>query len=273
MENEICSQNLDNVQIHNSGIFSGYFNEYDSVCEKHGKTKGFKICIVGKIFEGHCKQCWDEDVQRRQTEIDKAIKIPKTEIWKNRGIREEYFSKTLENYKAETESEKTALQAINLLKEGKLGKVLLLGDMGTGKTHLASALLKDFDGIYLTMFELGLRFESAFKNGISKFGVLREILSKQLVVIDEIGYSKGTTEEECILSYIVDYAHTQNIRLILISNKYLNNSGKVKLKEGDYIFHYLNQSVFSRFQSRSAIVEVHGRDRRSDITVQTGIFL
>lgn len=273
MENEICSQNPENIQIHNSGIFSGYFNEYDSVCRKHGKTKGFKICIVGKVFEGSCKQCWDDEAQKRQFEIDKAMKVPETEIWKNRGIREEYFSKTLENYNAETESEKTALQAINLLKEGKLRKVLLLGDMGTGKTHLASALLKDFDGIYLTMFELGLRFESAFKNGISKFGVLKEVLSKELIVIDEIGYSKGTDEEECMLSYIIDYVHTQNIRLILISNKYLPDSENDVLTETDFIHHYLNQSVFSRFQSRSAIVEVHGRDRRSDITVQTGIFL
>lgn len=228
-------------------------------CDLHGTYTSESVVVFGHVIaQSGCPECEKEAAIKEQKEKEKEYR----ESYPRRGIEPEFYEATLENYKAETPSEKEALQAVEELKDGKIKKVVLLGANGTGKTHLASAIVKDLRGIRITMFELSARIRAGFNEGYGEIATLNELLTYPVIVIDEVGRTKGSESERNWMSYLIDKAHTRGIRLLLISNRQTAKSLPPE-RRGEAFEFYFDNDVISRLRQDSKVVEVKGRDRRA----------
>lgn len=226
-------------------------------CEKHGEYESMQIQVMGVVIRTTCPACLQNNLKQEKEELSAERKAD----LERRGISEEFFNATIESYNAESDSEKKALIATKSLISGDIHKLVLLGDCGTGKTHLACAAVKKLNGIRLTMFELGARIRACYATGKSDLDFLDSLLFFPVLAIDEIGRSKGSEAEKNWLSYLIDKAHTQKTRLILISNKKCVRSLPDGKKQEGFEFCFDND-VLSRLRQDSLIVEINGRDRR-----------
>lgn len=231
-------------------------------CDKHGEYECEIFEALGRQIIPGCPECEREETEREVREEQERKERAIIARFQRLGIEPEFYNKTLDDYKPETESERAALDATRDLEDGKIKKLLLLGDNGTGKTHLANALVDKFDGIRITMFELSCMIRSGYNEGKNEIDILDKILEHTIVVIDEIGKTKGSDAERNWMSYLVDKAHTRDIRLFFISNRKMARSLPAE-RRGEAFEYYIDNDVISRLRQNSKIVEVHGRDRRA----------
>lgn len=231
-------------------------------CEKHGEYESEIVKIMGVTFEQSCPICAKEAEEKEAQE--EAERKRRSIIANNmlRGVEEEFIGKTLEDFIPETESEHQALNAAKDLSAGFIKKLIMIGDNGVGKTLLADALVQKHDGIRITMFELSCKIRSAFNSGLNEIDILDGLLKRPLIVIDEIGRTKGSDAERNWMSYLVDKAHARGIKLMLISNRKMARS-LPKEQRGEAFEFYVDNDVISRLRQNSRIVEVKGRDRRT----------
>lgn len=234
----------------------------EQTCDIHGKYISYPVSLMGHLLNWtQCPKCTAE-MEAKQMEEDTRIRQKQLlESLPRRGIEPEFYNATLDNYKAETPSEREALQAAKDLEAGKIKKLVLLGDNGTGKTHLGDALVKSLEGKRITMFELSAQIRNGYNEGYGEMAILNELLQYPILVIDEVGRTKGSEAEKNWMSYLVDKFHTRGKRLMLISNR---NTAKSLPSErrGEAFEYYFDNDVLSRLRQDSKIVEVKGRDRR-----------
>ena len=238
-------------------------------CEKHGFYEAEVINMFGCEITSPCPECSkliEERERQEEAEIEKLKELWRRERMIKAGIEPEYFDASLDNFKAENESEKKALEACRKLEAGELQKVILLGPNGCGKTHLASALAKDLGGCVITVYKLGVYIRSGYNSGRSELETMDEILQNNFIGIDEVGRTKGSDAEMNWLSYLIDKAHVRGIRMALISNKPLAKR-LPRERQAESLERYLPNDVISRLGQRSEFVEIRGRDRRTTATL------
>ena len=240
-------------------------------CDIHGDYEGNEIFLGGRKIPAPCPKCLAEREQKDKEQDEMNHKIAESELANHkrsllikRGIEPEFFDITLEDYKAETEDEQKALRAAHALVDGRLQKLILLGNFGTGKTMLASALAILLGGIRITMFEISARIRAMYNSREgTEIEVLDELLEYPFIAIDEIGRTKGSDAELNWLSYLIDKAHARGIKLMLISNRRQAKNLSPELRNECFEMFLSNDSI-SRLRQNSVLIELTGRDRRGD---------
>lgn len=231
-------------------------------CNKHGEYECEIFEILGLQIIPGCPECTKEETEREVREETERKARAKADRLMRHGVEPEFFNKTLDDYKPETESEREALDAARDLEDGRIKKLLLLGDNGTGKTLIATALAQKFDGVVINMFELSGKIRAGYSEGINEVTYLDRLLNHKFIAIDEMGRTKGSDAERNWMSYLIDKAHTRGIRLMLISNRKMARSLPAD-RRGEAFEYFIDNDVISRLKQNSKIVEVHGRDRRA----------
>lgn len=104
------------------------------------------------------------------------------------------------------------------------GGIIIYGDVGTGKTHIACAIGSDLIRknklvMYCTILEITLCVKKSWsKSNESEFDIYKEFEKPDLLIIDEIGVQYGSQFETMVLSTIVDMRSQNKRPTILISN-------------------------------------------------------
>lgn len=98
--------------------------------------------------------------------------------------------------------------------------LIISGDVGTGKTHLACAILQAVGGRYV----LSAKIESDF-NASKAFGaeetfdtVLKKYSGVPLLVIDEVGRESNGKDAQFSLYQIINARYNRNLPTVLITN-------------------------------------------------------
>lgn len=194
-------------KINLSKAMGSLYEEAAIKCDIHGvnrvrrksSEKAFcPICALEKIEE--------ENKRLREEETEKAMN--KDKRWLNqRSIvtNREVLKMTFENFKVMDEEtkeneEKAIVLARRYLKKAT-GNAILTGKFGTGKTHLAMAILNrlnehtDKKLMFVAIDELMMRIKGGFGDNDSPYQedrIIAEICEADLLVLDDLGTEVGS---------------------------------------------------------------------------------
>lgn len=205
-------------------------------CEKHGEYASYfseKHCPDGS----GCPACSEEvraeaDRKRAEEDYRKAAADRLARRLGGAMIPPRFQGKSFDTYKADGDKQVRVLSvcqdyANNFNKHYNEGRsLLLLGNVGTGKTHLAAAIAQHVithhscTALYRTVYGILQHVKGSFDREAeyNESEAFQAFIEPHLLIIDEVGATKSTEFEQQTLFNIVNGRYEQRIPTIVISN-------------------------------------------------------
>lgn len=204
-------------------------------CEQHGDY----VAVLTKHrddFSG-CPQC--AEVVQRQREALEGIaeqqQAARDRLERRLGnalIPPRFASKTFANYRVTCKEQAAALKACQQYADcfpehRAAGRcMLLLGNVGTGKTHLGSSIAAHVVrehgavAVYRTVHGLMQFVKASFSRDAeySEAQAYERLIAPALLVIDEVGATKQTEFEQAALFNVINGRYEQQLPTVIISN-------------------------------------------------------
>ena len=190
-----------------------------------------KTCRCGKDYEAGegfylvpvCQECfdsWDSEIEEKYKSV-KIFGVSLGDKLEPLGIRLRHFDCTFDSFKSTGKDSDIALASCRKMAESRRGIIALIGNNGTGKTHLACATVRAIgSGKIMKMIEIGMFIRRAYDkdNRLDEQGQLDKLVNMTFLAIDEADKSKRTDAEMNWLSYIIDERNERYRPTILIAN-------------------------------------------------------
>lgn len=217
-------------------IVTGKPEKLDAHCEVHGayQVRVQEYAIAGKymVFDG-CQECEriESEKAARQAEAERAVREAQDILARKEraGLRKRHINCTLDNYKAATSDQQKALgkarEFLSNTLNRKGGNLVLAGRVGTGKTHLAAAIVsalveQNRTAALIKMPELIREIKHSWSrdSDTSESALIDHFSTIGLLVIDEVGVQFGSDTEKLLVSEIIDNRYQELLPTVLISN-------------------------------------------------------
>jgi DNA replication protein DnaC len=239
--------------------------EQDIECPKHGTYRGkpFKV-FEDSVSYPECPKCVEE--QAAEKEKDNQIKQ-----WVRMNIGKKFWDESLETFNAYTPELVEHLKTAKNFAENPIGKLVMIGEHGTGKTHLATSILKVVDGILYTAYEVGAILRQAYNGATNEYKFLKELCETPLLVIDELEKIKNSEAKQQWMSFIVGKRYDNMLPIIFIANCHTNKDcTNAEYKEKNIpcpkcIEYHIENDVLSRIIEDGKIMKFTGEDYREKI--------
>jgi DNA replication protein DnaC len=170
--------------------------------------------------------------------VDGVARVARCECWhqqlyetllKNARIPRRYLHCELTNFETHTDSQRTAhRRALKLVDEFPVAErgLLLFGEAGVGKTHLAVAVLKEIvrrkggRAIFYETRELLklVRDTYSTRAEASELDVLQPVLEAELLVLDDLGAEKKSEWVEETLGLVVNTRYSERRLTVFTTN-------------------------------------------------------
>jgi len=147
------------------------------------------------------------------------------------GLPRRYDNYHFNNYKPRNESQTNALMAsIDLVKNFPVDRgLLLMGNVGVGKTHLAVSILKGLTlerGVACRFYDFATllkEIQDSYNSNThtSELGVLAPVLNVPVLVLDELGASKPTEWVRDTMAHVINTRYNDR-RLTIFTTNYLD---------------------------------------------------
>ena len=229
-------------------------------CEKHGEYLT-RLTGMGKTRQAMwtpCTKCLDEKIEQENAAHQQQMREQhaKDSLERKLGrasIPPRFAVKSFEDYKADTKEQQRALRmckdyADNFEQYRKSGtSILLLGDVGTGKTHLAASIANQvvretkFTAVYTTASTIVRHVKSTFdkESELTEGQAYGVYSAMDLLVIDEVGVQNATEFELTVMFEVVNSRYEEMLPTLVISNrsiedlpKFLGDRVVDRLREG-----------------------------------------
>lgn len=191
-----------------------------------------------------CPACVKEDEIRRNSE------------WlRQRGVPGELCHATFENFIAENEVAKKALDGAKKFAKKKRGFFILLGDVGLGKTHLAVAIMREVGkGLLVTNESLMEKLSENYNDPRSQ-RIIAVCKKTPFLILDEAGISRGGKDELPAIHAIFNHRHGEKLPTVITTN--LPQAG---------LYEFIGPRVTDRLrESTFAMYELVGESRRAQM--------
>jgi DNA replication protein DnaC len=207
-------------------------------CEIHGEYLTHHLVRPDgtPLLRGvHCTKCAELEAKKRNDE-EKAREADARQArielkFSQSGIPAAFADRTFENFIADTDEKRAALDACmrfaaNFDRAVNRGTSLIfLGRIGTGKTHLAAAiaqtvLQRNRTVMYETAYEMVTRLRNSMRHDakVSGSDLLDTYGTIDLLVIDEFGLQASTDDVKGHLTNVLDKRYRNGKPTVLISN-------------------------------------------------------
>lgn len=196
----------------------------------------------------------DEEVRQKEA---KQAEHDCIERYKRSGVPERYWTESLDTYQVTNKMQKTAARAIGeFLREIKCGAfrtLVLIGTAGTGKTHLACGVVREYGGKFANAPDIveEIRRAKSFSADQTEKQIIDNYSHVKLLVVDEIGRGIAATDEKYILYQIINARYNTRKPTVLISN----------FTKADFL-KYIGVAAADRLVESGDIVEMNGESFR-----------
>lgn len=238
--------------------------EVEYNCPIHGRVIAKRMSFEGETVTT-CPLC---EKEREEKEREKQRQAQKKAAYETKvrdcNIEPEYWYKTLDDFIPTTPSQAKAKEAAAKMIASKTGKIVLLGANGVGKTMLGSIVVSELGGKIYSMYEITTMIRSCYTARAEKteLELVKELANLPMLVIDELGRTKGSDAELNWLSFILDKRHVRKLPFMILSNTHLKRT----CKNGgcsNCFENYVNNDVLSRLRENTEIVTIEAADYRA----------
>jgi DNA replication protein DnaC len=157
------------------------------------------------------------------------------------GVPKELMHATLDNWKPRNETEAEHLERVRQFTTVRRGTLIMLGDVGTGKTHLAVGVARLFAKPVMVKQSALLRKLRATYRDRTAEDPVPICQNAGLLVLDEIGLSVGGRDELPMLHDILDHRHCEMLPTVLTGNLH---PGELRELIGERLDDRLHESGF-----------------------------
>ena len=218
---------------------------------------------------GHLRNMTPEEMAAHDAEIERQerqqAEREKLERYEKSGVPERYFNEALDTYKITNEMQATAAKAatnfLHAVKCGEFKSFIIVGNAGTGKTHLACGIIREVGGKYRTAPEIveEMRRAKSFTAAETEAEIIDYYGRVKLLVIDEIGRGISATDEKYVIYQLVNARYNTRKPTVLISN----------LGKSDFL-QYIGVAAADRLVESAEICELKGESYRRELRAQNG---
>lgn len=218
---------------------------------------------------GHLRNMTPEEMAAHDAEIERQerqqAEREKLERYEKSGVPERYFNEALDTYKITNEMQATAAKAatnfLHAVKCGEFKSLVLIGSAGTGKTHLACAIIREAGGKYRTAPDIveEMRRAKSFTANDTEADIIKYYGHVPLLVIDEIGRGIASTDEKYMLYQILNARYNTRKPTVLISN----------FTKADFL-QYIGVAAADRLVESAEVWELNGESYRRELRAQNG---
>ena len=191
-------------------------------------------------------------------ERERELKDERLFIHYKQEAPERFFKESLDTYKTDDDEKRTALAKARLfiqaVKCGGFQTLIFLGNVGTGKTHLACGIIRECGGLYRLASSIveELRRAKSFNADKTEAKILDAYGKTSLLIIDEIGRGAVAAEEQYMLYQIINERYNRRKPTVLISNQ--------TKKE---FLQYIGIAAADRLTESAQVVELTGKSYRA----------
>ena len=175
-------------------------------------------------------------------------------------VPERFVKESLYTYKVDDSEKHNALAKarmfVKAVKDRRFQTLIFLGNVGTGKTHLACGIIRECGGLYRLASSIveEIRRAKSFKATKTETEILNLYGQEDLLIIDEIGRSDSTTEEQYMIYQIINERYNHRKPTVLISNQ----------TKKDFL-QYVGVATADRLTESAEVVELMGVSYRAII--------
>lgn len=245
-------------------------------CPIHGEVDRSEVeQFVGSMAARPCKQCQFHGLRvapRSSEEHSLALANLQAESVNSAlvgsGITPRFAESTFATYRANTPAMIQALEtcrgyADNFGEHFQAGRNLLMcGNIGTGKTHLASGIVQHVIrqhralAVITTAAEIIRVFKRSMSrdSGYTEGDVINELASFDLLVVDEVGAQAGTAYELSVLHETIDRRYNLVKPTVLISNLPATSKQGADGKSTPSLEQYIGARALDRLRENNALL-------------------
>ena len=203
----------------------------------------------------------DEEHEKRVAEYEAILEQEKTKELQKRyeatGVPSKFYNEDINTYIAETQEEIHNKTVIEQFMAAPKNRVLIMcGNNGNGKTHLACSVLRNGNGLYITSSDLCIEYESAtsYNAPRTRQALLLAMIKPDIVVIDECRkYTLHPELEKFLLSYVGNARYENNKATVYVTND----------SKGSFV-EFLGKSTFDRLTEVCTTLEFTQKSRRRE---------
>lgn len=203
----------------------------ERTCDKHGPFTSRHI--IARVWS-RCPMCNDEQAaaeEARATAVrEKAIADRHASMLRAATIPQRFIGRSFDNFVADTDAKRQALTvsrdfAEEFAEHAKKGAGLIFaGKPGTGKSHLAAAILQAVlspDVRYLTCMDMIRAVRETWRRDSERSDaqLLDYLQQLDLLVIDEVGMQYGTDGEQTIVFDVLDRRYREVKPTVILTNQ------------------------------------------------------
>ena len=202
-----------------------------------------------------------EDEQRvaeYEKQLEENEQEEKQKKYESSGVPEKFWKESFETFLTNTDKDKAVYDTVKQFSEKPANRVLILcGENGNGKSHLASSVTRVCGGEYILSSMLCVKYDSAtgYKAEMTREQILLHYSKVKMLVIDECcKYFLDENLEKFLLMLIIIMRYENNLPTVLVTNA-----------NKQVFIQFLGKAVYDRFTEVCTTVEFDGASKRKEL--------
>ena len=200
-----------------------------------------------------------EKVSAYEAMQEKFRQEEKYKQYKESGVPEKFWNESFDTYKfdeKQTQLKYNRDKVMEFAKNPRNRVLVLCGNNGCGKSHLASAVIRECGGEYITSSLLCMRYDSAigYKVDMNREELIQHYSKVKMLVIDECcKYFINEQTEKFILMQIICMRYENDKPTVLVTNA-----------NKETFFQFCGKAVFDRMTEVCTTLKFDWESKRKE---------